>query len=457
MRWTHLFAVAALTLVTSCGQRHADAKAPVASGTAPLAMAAADAAGICSEHHILEAVCTKCNPKLVPVFQAKGDWCAAHGFPESFCPICHPDRGGKPSADVTDDGAPTNGTKIRFKTKETARRAGIETVAAVERPNQTGVVAVVRIAYDGTRVAHVNARASGVVRAMYVDVGTKVRRGRPLVEIESASVGADQSKLLAAHARREVADANYRRTKDLLEKGIVPAKDAMLSQQELEAAKAEEEGTLKALRIVGTTGGDGAYTLLAPLDGIITQRNSSIGTLVDVEETLFEIVDPSSMWAEIDLPEAELSAVQVGQAVVVSVDGLGEREFTGKIDYIAPAIDPKTRTALARARLKNPDGVLRANMYGRAMIAVGETRTSVAIPRSALQRAKGISLVFVQLASDVYETRRVQVSPGSGDLIELAQGIRPGELVVTEGSFLLKTETLKESIGAGCCDVETKK
>lgn len=457
MRGAVALAIAVLMLGASCQKQRADSQEPGAGEAKSAAAVPAESVGFCSEHQVLEAVCTKCNPKLVPVFQAKGDWCAEHGFPESFCPTCHPERGGKPAVDVADDGAPADGTKIRFKTKETARRAGIATVPALEQPGQAIVVAVARIAYDATRVAQVNARAPGVVRAIHVDVGTRVGRGAPLAEIESATVGADQSRVLVARARLDVAEANYRRAKDLLDEGIVPAKDVLLAQQELEGAKADLEAALMALRIVGTNGADGTYTLIAPLSGIVTQRNSSIGALVDIEQTLFEIVDPASMWAEIDLPEAHLSDVQVGQSVVLSIDGLGGREFAGRIDYIAPAIDPRTRTALARARLANPDGVLRANMYGRARITVEEARNSVVVPRGALQRARGVPVVFVRLAEDLYETRRVQVGLGHGDQIDLVHGVHPGELVVTEGSFLLKTETLKESIGAGCCDVEVKK
>jgi cobalt-zinc-cadmium efflux system membrane fusion protein len=456
MRWTIPSMLVASFLAAACEKRAAVPEVPAAAETVASVDAGGDAAGICTEHGVLEAVCTKCNPALIPVFQAKGDWCAEHGLPESFCPICHPERGGRPATDVSPDSAPAEGTKIRFKTLETARRAGIETVAAVERPNRFGISAVGRIAYDATRVAAVNARAAGVVRAIHVDVGTKVRRGAPLAQIESAAVGADQSKLAAAQARMEVAAANYQRAKELHAKGIVPSKEVMAAEQELKAIEAEHTAALQALRVVGTGAEDGSYTLTAPLGGTVTQRNTSIGTLVDVEETLFEIVDPSAMWAEIDVREADLSALQLGQAVVLTVDGLGEREFTGRIDYIAPAVEPKTRTVMARARLANPDGALRANMYARVRIATGDVRHSLMVPRTAVQQAKGVSLAFVRLAEDLYETRRVEVRPGSGDFVELATGVRPGELVVTQGSFLLKTETLKGSIGAGCCEIEKK-
>lgn len=421
---------------------------PAAAGPAP----AAAAPGLCAEHGVLEAVCTKCNPKLVPVFKAKGDWCVEHEFPESICPICHPERGGKPAADTSVDGAPADGTRIRFKTKETAAQAGLETSPAVEQPSAADVTAVVRMVYDATRVAQVNARAPGVIRALHADVGTHVRRGAPLAAIESASLGADQSRLAAARARTAVAEAAYRRTEELSQRGIVPANDLLIADQELKAARADEDATMKALRLVGPQGDDATYTLVAPLAGIVTQRRSTVGTLVDTEEMLFEIVDPSFLWAEIEVPENDLAAVQVGQAVILTLDGAPDRDVRGTVEYIAPALDPHTRTALARARIANPGGTLRANMYGRARVLTGEARHSVCVPRGALQHALGTPLVFVRLADDLYETRRVRVRRTHDGRVELAQGVRAGELVVTEGSFLLKTETLKGSIGAGCCE-----
>jgi cobalt-zinc-cadmium efflux system membrane fusion protein len=93
-------------------------------------------------------------------------------------------------------------------------------------------------------------------------------------------------------------------------------------------------------------------------------------------------------------------------------------------------------------------------MFGRAKISVGAARISVMVPDMAIQRAKDVQLVFVRLAEDEYETRWVEIGIREGNLIEIRKGVRPGEDVVTTGSFLLKTETLKESIGAGCCDAD---
>ena len=93
-------------------------------------------------------------------------------------------------------------------------------------------------------------------------------------------------------------------------------------------------------------------------------------------------------------------------------------------------------------------------MFGQARIAVEGEHAAVMVPRQAIQKAKDVRLVFVRLAEDLFETRRVTLGIQDQDQVEVTRGIKPGEDVVTTGSFLLKTETSKESIGAGCCEGE---
>jgi len=453
-----LYVIGALLLaLPSCGPQ-STTNSDAVSARSDEAATAAVAADMCAEHGVLEALCTKCHPKLIPIFQAKGDWCPEHGFPESICPIHHPERGGRPAIDVAVDEAPADGTLIRFKTLQTAREAGLSVVAAVEGPSSGGVEATATIVADASSMAMVNARAAGVVRSIRADLGSRVSRGSPLAIIESASVGESRSRLLAGRARVETAEANYRREKELHEKGISATKDVQAALQEWESAKAEASSASSALEMVGASGGtSGTYTLRAPIAGVVTKRTATIGTMVDLEEPLFEIINTSSLWAEIDVPEREVPRVRVGQRVLLQLDGLGQREFSGTLSYVAPVVDRQTRTAKARAAIRNGDGALRANMYAKARILTEAGASAVLVPRTAVQEAKGVNLVFVRLAEDQFETRRVKVAHSSGDLIAVNSGLKAGESVVTAGSFLLKTETMKEGIGAGCCDVEAPK
>jgi cobalt-zinc-cadmium efflux system membrane fusion protein len=421
-------------LACTSGEVPRDAEPP------PVASGALD--GDLCEHGVLEVVCTRHHPALIPVFRAKGDWCEEHGFAMSFCPIHHPERGGRPVVDVSSDGGPADGLTIRFRTRETAERAGIETAAVAVAADEGGVEATVHLTWDATRVAVVGARTAGVVQRVKADVGTVVAAGDALAVVQSPTAAADRSAADAAASRVRLAQQALERKRSL--DGVVSRAELARAEQELAAARAALTGSEAAL----------GYTLTAPLAGVVTRREVTVGAGVDAGAPMFEIVDPSRLWAEVEVPEAELASVRAGQSVSITLDGLPDRSLGGTLDYVAPSIDPDTRTTLARVALDNPDGALRANMYGTARIAVGGGRDVLVVPGAAVQRVRSVDVVFVRRGVDAFETRRVRVVRRQGDVVHLAKGVEAGEEVVTEGSFLLKTELLKDSIGAGCCDVE---
>lgn len=454
--------VTILTGVLAAALAGCDGPTPAAAEGAAAKSTKAVPVGLCPEHGVPEAVCTKCIPALAAVFQARGDWCGEHGFPLSVCPTCNPGAAAAllEDADLSADEAPADGTKVLFKTTHVARIAGIETVQAVERRVGREVRAPAVVTDDASRVARVNPRAAGVVREVRVEVGSQVAPGTALAVIESAAVGADRSRLLAAQARAEVAEEAYLREQALHEKGISARKEVLEARRDWEEARAEVASAEAALEVVGAgrsdAKGTGTYILAASQAGVVTERNVSVGQFVHGEEVLFEIVDTATVWVEIDVKEADLAVVRRGQIAVLTFDALGEREFRGTIDYVAPRVDSRTRTAKARVVLANPDGGLRANLYGEARIRASAPKAAVVVPREAVQQARGATLVFVRLADNEFETRRVDTSPADSEglLVALADGVAPGEAVVTTGSFLLKTETLKDAIGAGCCEVE---
>lgn len=453
----------ALVCLTSCRE---GPPAPGASAGAdatsarPASSAAASADALC-EHGVLATICTKCNPRLAPVFQAKGDWCAEHGLPESVCPICHPEKGGRPSQDVAPaadakNAAPADKTKVRFKSAAIAEQVGIETVDATTSDAATSITAPAKVVYDATKLAHVKARAAGVVQALRVDIGARVKKGQALAVVESGQVGADRSKIPGAAARVTAAEDELKRKKDLEGEGITSRSQVVQAEKELAEAKSELAALSASVAVIGKAApGIGGYIVESPLDGVVTIREPTIGEVVDVNTLLFEVVDTSRVWVELDVAETELREAAVGRKVALTFDGLPGREMSGTIEYLAPAVDPQTRTAKARLSLQNPDGALRANLFGRARILNETAKKAVVVPRNAVQRARDKQVVFVKLAIDSYETRHVRVGEPIGeDRVQILEGVAAGEPVVTTGSFLLKTETLKESIGAGCCEVD---
>lgn len=440
-----------LLLLVACGQ---EAAAPNPALTASSAASPAVSEDALCEHGVLAPACPRCNPALAAVYQAKGDWCPEHGLPMSFCPTHHPEKGGRPSADVSPDAAPADGTKVRFKSPGVAERAGLVVAKAEARGDEGGLDALATISWDATRVALVSARAPGAVSELRVDVGSAVRRGQVLAVLDSAVVGSGRAAIDAARARLALAEAELARRDGLGPSGAISLAELDQTRAGRDAARAELRAAEAAMGMVGAGEGTaGRYTVSAPLSGVITRRDAVVGGQIEASAVLFEVVDPSTVWADIEVPEADQGQVTLGQNVVFTSDLLGNRSFAGTVASISPAIDPTTRTVLARAALPNADGLLRANLFGQVRIATPGT-AAVAVPAAALQRAKGKDMVFVRLEEGLYEARRVEVAARQGATVVLRSGVAPGEDVVTEGSFLLKTETLKDSIGAGCCDVE---
>ena len=468
-------ALLAAAVWTGCGGGEEEPPLPVRPEVA-------DASDWCVEHGLPESMCTKCNPSLKPRYEAAGDFCAGHGFPESVCPDCHPlappegvpapgasgeehgehagegaGEGGELAADsgepVTFEGEPPfpPGTKIRFRTSELEAASGLGTAEARRADLDVGVEATARLEYDRNRYAEVTAQVPGVVREVHVDLGDQVEAGDPLFTLESVQVGDLQARLSGARERAATARSNVERQQALGD--IASQRNVELARQELEAAEAEVRSIQSSLRMAGRTRGGGRYALTAPIAGTVVRRHGVVGTYATATEPLAVIADTSTMWALLDVRDADAAEVRVDQPVALRVDGV-DGTFEGTITWVASEVDPRTRTVAARAEIPNEDGSLRANLFGRARIQVADRHSAVTVPRDAVQRVDDAHVVFVRLDNGYYEPRQVALGRTGDGVVQVRGEIAPGETVVSEGAYLLKTELRRDSIGAGCCEVE---
>ena len=448
-----LLAVLATLAMTATGCRGGAGSEESAAPATAAAPAAAAPGGMCLEHGVPEALCTRCNPALAAVFKAKGDWCQEHGFPESFCPICNPD------AEAPDVGptpaAVIEARTVRFRSPEIEQKAGIRTVAARPTRSAASIECTAQIAFDGDRIADVRAIVPGVVRRVRVELGARVARGAPLFDLESTSVGEIQGALQTSRERLRAAQANADRLRELHQRGITSAREVEVAEQELATAQAETSAAQAALRMAGAARASpsGRYTLSAPIGGTIVRRPGVVGILATDSTSLATIADTSVMWALCDVAEADASRVAVGQKAVVTVEGSDDSPLEGEITWIAAEVDPRTRTVTARAEIANPDGRLRANQFARARVETGASRSAVSVPREAVQRVGDREVVFVRTSAGVYAPRVVARS-GHGDLVQVEGNLRDGDQVVTTGAVLLRTEVMPGSIGAGCCETD---
>jgi cobalt-zinc-cadmium efflux system membrane fusion protein len=413
--------------------------------------AAAQGEAWCKEHAVPEAKCTKCNPKLIEKFIAAGDFCREHGYPESVCPYCHPEKvkaAGHPLPVF-----PEPGTKIRLASVETEKEAGIETIRAEERPFARTIDVVGQLDFDQNKLARLSARGDATVVEVKVDAGEDVRRGQALVVLTSGLVGGAQSGRVAAEARVDTARKMLAREEQLAHSGISSRQDVERARAELAAAEAERDSAIAELRSAGAaeSGTGGRYTLVAPFDGTVVARDAVAGRTVGEDDVLVELADVRTLWAVLEVPEEQASGVHPGQRVTLRVDGTGEHR-EARVTRVNPAVDRRTRTVRVRVDVANKDRALRAGSFIRASIEVSAPRTALILPRDAVQRAQEHDVVFVRTKAGEYDPVEVQLGARTRDEVEVVAGLEPGAEVVTTGAFVLKTEILKDSIGAGCAD-----
>lgn len=401
----------------------------------------------CREHAVVEAKCTKCNPKLVATFVADGDYCREHGFPESVCPFCHPEI--PRAAGFEPPQFPSPDTVVRLARPDLEQKAGIETVTAASEPFAESIEAVGQLEFDQSRFSLLSAPGETRILELKVDVGDPVRKGQSLAVLASGARG----RQTATRTRVETAKAALEREEALLRQGVSSRRDVETARAELANAEAEHDAANASLPgMTDDSGGPGRFVLTSPLSGVVVTKPVVAGQALQLGEPILSVADPAVLWAVLEVPEDEAGRVRVGQEVSLRVDGAKGMEVRAKVSRVGAAIDAETRTLRVRVDIKNESGDLKAGAFVRARISVGEKTRAFVVPRDAVQLAQGTELVFVRTEPGVYLPRRVETRSSSAGLIALLSGVEDGERIVTTGAFLLKTEIMADSIGAGCVD-----
>ncbi|MFA6583835.1 MAG: efflux RND transporter periplasmic adaptor subunit [Elusimicrobiaceae bacterium] len=199
------------------------------------------------------------------------------------------------------------------------------------------------------------------------------------------------------------------------------------------------------LAVVLAPGGNRAE-VTANHDGMITAAYAAAGEKTDPMSFLFTVTELDPMWAVIDVPEKNLSMIEVGRAAEVTTPAYPQKDFGAAVVFLSPEIDGETRMVKARLSIKNPDNLLKFGMFINARIHQKSGKSGFYIPSEAVQTAQGESFVFVKSGGDTFQKKPVQPGREHGGMVEIADGLRNGDAVVVSGAFLLKSELLKSSI-----------
>jgi len=171
------------------------------------------------------------------------------------------------------------------------------------------------------------------------------------------------------------------------------------------------------------------------------------GEIIDSNQELMTLSDLSTVWVQGDVYERDLAQIREGRQADILTDVYPAETFHGRITYVSDFLDPQTRTAKVRCEVTNPESRLKVGMFARIHIRSSDARRALAVPEAALQIIDQKTLVFVRTAETIFERRDITSGTRSGNLVEVVAGLKEGDLVVTHGTFSLKSALLRDRIG----------
>ena len=326
-----------------------------------------------------------------------------------------------------------------------------------------------KIAVDEDRATLVYSPYAGRVIKLLAKPGDMVTAGQPLFVVESPDMVQAQndfinavSGLNKARSQLELAKIVEQQNKSLYETRAAPLRDVQQSQaavlatqNDLRAAETSLEVARNRLRILGKTDAEittfsetgtinPLTTIYSPIAGTVVQRKVGPGQYVNTtsnsaaaNDATFVIGDLSTVWLVAYVRESEAQNVKIGQAMRFTVLAYPNRVFAANIAYVATSFDPGTRRLLVRATINNTEGVLRPEMFASVTILTGEGDSSPAVPREAIIYDGNSARVWIARDDQAVEARNIKTGLSNGQMVQVLDGLRLGEKVVTKGSLFV--------------------
>ncbi len=297
-----------------------------------------------------------------------------------------------------------------------------------------------RVAVDETRVRHVNIKVPGFVERVYVNfVGKRVREGDALFSMYSPELlVAEQEYLLALRTRDAFAGGQGTLAAD--GEALVKAARRKLALWDVPAGEIE--------RLERTGEPDKTIIFRSPVAGVVTKKDVVDGMQLEAGAMPYEIVDLSTVWVLADVYERELRHVSEGMPATLALAALPNRTFDGKVLFVDPMLDPRTRTVKVRLAFPNRAGDLRPEMFGEVVLRAA-VHQGLRIPLDAVIDSGTKKIVFVALGAGKFQPREVELGESDGAHVEVVSGLEAGQQVVTRANFLIDSESaLRASLAA---------
>ena len=305
------------------------------------------------------------------------------------------------------------------------------------------------VTYNAFKTTPVFTAIGGPVHEILVAPGETVHAGQPLLTVNSPDYSAARSAYIKAREAEQLADKIYRRDQDLFAHGAIAESDLQIAEVSFAQAHADKVASEDALRVLGLNDPEAVVKnppkmtaqipVIAPVAGEVVERLVGPGQLLQSGATqCFTISDMSNVWVLVNVYQSDLGYVHIGDSVEVTTDSYPDT-FHGKISYIAPALDPNTRTLQARIATGNPGKKLKKDMYVAATVQAGAIRDALTVPdASVLRDTENQPFVYVQTGSNQFARRVVTLGDSHGGRTQITTGLKEGEHVVGDGGLFLQ-------------------
>jgi Cu(I)/Ag(I) efflux system membrane fusion protein/cobalt-zinc-cadmium efflux system membrane fusion protein len=310
---------------------------------------------------------------------------------------------------------------------------GVRTVPAVRSAMTATIRAVGTVRSAETRMADVNIKLDGWIRDLFVDyTGQAIEKGQPLFTLYSPDLMATENEyLLALKTREQLQQSQIADVKERADQLVTSARQRLalwdLPEQELQSLDERRQA-------------HDAVTFRSPVAGVVMEKTALKGMHVTAGQTLYKIADLSVVWVEADIYEGEVSLVKIGSRASVTLDAYPDQRFDGRVVYIYPFVDEKTRTTKVRYEFANRGGRLKPGMFANVELAVPGAM-AVVVPSNAVLDSGAEQVVFVGKADGYFEPRKVKIGRRLSDQIQILDGIKEGEMVATGATFFLDSES----------------
>lgn len=347
---------------------------------------------------------------------------------------------------------------VHMSAKE-IERFGIVVEKATTNNLKVSVKARGKINLNQDRIAHIVPRVSGIVLKIYRSLGDFVEKGGVMAIIESRELADAKTDYLSAIKHRELANSVFQREKKLRRKKVSSEQDYLAAKQAFAETKITLQSCEQRLKILGFNSTAlkqlptkpvtelTRFAVRSPFTGRIIKKEIALGEMITDAKEIFVVADLTTVWIDLDLYRRDANIVKKGQKVIIKL-APQKQPLEAVIDYVAPLVDEKTRTTMARVIVNNEDEELRPGTFVTAEIVTGKVKAGVVVARDILQEVGGKTCVFVQ-DEHGFEPRPVSLGRTNTGRVEIIAGLHPGEMVVTKNSFRLKA-ALETGVGSGC-------